>query len=311
MRIVFAGTPDFAAVALEALLAADHDVSLVLTQPDRPAGRGMTLQASPVKQLALKHGLTLHQPSSLKSEEARQPIIEARPDVMVVAAYGLILPQAALDIPRLGCLNIHASLLPRWRGAAPIQRALLAGDAETGVTIMRMEAGLDTGPMLLKESLPIAATDTAGSLHDRLAALGARLIVEALPRLEQGELPGDIQPEEGVIYATKLEKAEAALDWRRPALLLDRAVRAFNPFPGATARMDDQNIKIWRVAAVPGTGEPGTVLAAGAEGIVVACGEGALRLLELQKAGGKRLPAADFLRGFALKPGQRFDLAAD
>lgn len=271
----------------------------------------MTLQASPVKQLALKHGLTLHQPSSLKSEEARQPIIEARPDVMVVAAYGLILPQAALDIPRLGCLNIHASLLPRWRGAAPIQRALLAGDAETGVTIMRMEAGLDTGPMLLKESLPIAATDTAGSLHDRLAALGARLIVEALPRLEQGELPGDIQPEEGVIYATKLEKAEAALDWRRPALLLDRAVRAFNPFPGATARMDDQNIKIWRVAAVPGTGEPGTVLAAGAEGIVVACGEGALRLLELQKAGGKRLPAADFLRGFALKPGQRFDLAAD
>ncbi|BBO19311.1 MAG: methionyl-tRNA formyltransferase [Candidatus Desulfobacillus denitrificans] len=311
MRVVFAGTPEFAAQALAAILADGNEVVLVLTQPDRPAGRGMSLQASPVKQLALQHGLPVHQPSSLKSEEACQPIIEARPDVMVVAAYGLILPQAALDIPRLGCLNIHASLLPRWRGAAPIQRAILAGDAKTGVTIMRMEAGLDSGPMLLKESLPIADTETAGTLHDKLAALGARLIVEALPKLERGELPGDIQPEEGVTYAAKLEKAEAALDWRRPALLLDRAVRAFNPFPGATAQMDGQIIKIWRVAAVPGTGEPGTVLAAGADGIVVACGEGALCLTELQKAGGKRLPAADFLRGFALKPGQRFALAAD
>lgn len=311
MRVVFAGTPEFAAQALAAILADGNEVVLVLTQPDRPAGRGMSLQASPVKQLALQHGLPVHQPSSLKSEEACQPIIEARPDVMVVAAYGLILPQAALDIPRLGCLNIHASLLPRWRGAAPIQRAILAGDAKTGVTIMRMEAGLDSGPMLLKESLPIADTETAGTLHDKLAALGARLIVEALPKLERGELPGDIQPEEGVTYAAKLEKAEAALDWRRPALLLDRAVRAFNPFPGATGQMDGQIIKIWRVAAVPGTGEPGTVLAAGADGIVVACGEGALCLTELQKAGGKRLPAADFLRGFALKPGQRFALAAD
>jgi len=311
MRVVFAGTPEFAAQALAAILADGNEVVLVLTQPDRPARRGMSLQASPVKQLALQHGLPVHQPSSLKSEDACQPIIEARPDVMVVAAYGLILPQAALDIPRLGCLNIHASLLPRWRGAAPIQRAILAGDAKTGVTIMRMEAGLDSGPMLLKESLPIADTDTAGTLHDKLAALGARLIVEALPKLERGELPGDIQPEEGVTYAAKLEKAEAALDWRRPALLLDRAVRAFNPFPGATAQMDGQIIKIWRVAAVPGTGEPGTVLAAGADGIVVACGEGALCLTELQKAGGKRLPAADFLRGFALKPGQRFALAAD
>lgn len=311
MRVVFAGTPEFAAQALAAILADGNEVVLVLTQPDRPAGRGMSLQASPVKQLALQHGLPVHQPSSLKSEDACQPIIEARPDVMVVAAYGLILPQAALDIPRLGCLNIHASLLPRWRGAAPIQRAILAGDAKTGVTIMRMEAGLDSGPMLLKESLPIADTETAGTLHDKLAALGARLIVEALPKLERGELPGDIQPEEGVTYAAKLEKAEAALDWRRPALLLDRAVRAFNPFPGATAQMDGQIIKIWRAAAVPGTGEPGTVLAAGADGIVVACGEGALCLTELQKAGGKRLPAADFLRGFALKPGQRFALAAD
>lgn len=273
----------------------------------------MALQASPVKQLALKQGLPLHQPLSLKSEEARQPIIEARPDVMVVAAYGLILPQTALDIPRLGCLNIHASLLPRWRGAAPIQRAILAGDHETGVTIMRMEAGLDTGPMLLKASLPIADTDTAGSLHDKLAEMGARLIVEALPRLERGELAGETQSEEGVTYAAKLEKAEAVLDWRQSGLMLGRAVRAFNPFPGTTAQIDGQTIKIWRAepAPAPGTGAPGTVLAAGADGIVVACGEGALRLTELQKAGGKRLAAADFLCGFALAPGQRFTPAAD
>ncbi len=254
MRLVFAGTPDFAAAALQALLAAGHEVLLVLTQPDRPAGRGMTLQASPVKQLALQHGLPLHQPSSLKSEEARQPILEARPDVMVVAAYGLILPQAVLDIPRLGCLNIHASLLPRWRGAAPIQRALLAGDAETGVTIMRMEAGLDTGPMLLKESLPIAATETAGTLHDKLAALGARLIVEALRRMEDGALPSQIQPTEGVTYAAKLDKSEAALDWRQPAVQLDRAVRAFNPFPGATAQLDGQVIKVWATEPIAASG---------------------------------------------------------
>jgi len=311
MRVIFAGTPEFAAQALAAILAAGHDLTLVLTQPDRPAGRGMALQASPVKQLALKHGLTLHQPSSLKSEEACQPIIEARPDVMVVAAYGLILPQAVLDIPRLGCLNIHASLLPRWRGAAPIQRAILAGDTASGVTIMRMEAGLDTGPMLLKESLPIAATDTAGSLHDKLAVLGARLIVEALPRLERGELREDIQPAEGVTYAAKLDKAEAGLDWRLPAAQLDRAIRAFNPFPGAAARFAGQAVKIWSAEPILATGEPGSVLQAGNDGIVVACGDGALRLTELQKAGGKRLAAADFLRGFALEPGQRFALAAD
>lgn len=311
MRLVFAGTPDFAAAALQALLAAGHEVPLVLTQPDRPAGRGMTLQASPVKQLALQHGLPLHQPPSLKSEEARQPILKARPDVMVVAAYGLILPQAVLDIPRLGCLNIHASLLPRWRGAAPIQRALLAGDSETGVTIMRMEAGLDTGPMLLKESLPIAAADTAGSLHDKLASLGARLIVEALTRLERDGLPGEIQPGEGVTYAAKLDKNEAALDWRLPAVQLERTVRAFNPFPGATAQLDGQVVKIWAAMPVSQTGEAGLVLAVGGNGVVVACGDGALRLTELQKAGGKRLPAADFLRGFPLKPGQRFAVAAD
>jgi methionyl-tRNA formyltransferase len=311
MRVIFAGTPDFAAISLQAILAAGQDVPLVLTQPDRPAGRGMSLQASPVKQLALQHGLGVHQPPSLKSDEARLPIIEARADVMVVAAYGLILPQAVLDIPRLGCLNIHASLLPRWRGAAPIQRALLAGDVETGVTIMRMEAGLDTGPMLLKESLPIATADTAGSLHDKLAGLGARLIVEALARLERGGLHGENQPEDGVTYAAKLEKAEAALDWRQPAAQLDRAVRAFNPFPGATTQLDGQIIKVWTAEPVAASGEAGRILAVGSDGIVVACGDGALRLTELQKAGGKRLAAADFLRGFPFKPGQRFAVAAD
>ncbi|MEZ5619320.1 MAG: methionyl-tRNA formyltransferase [Rhodocyclaceae bacterium] len=311
MRVVFAGTPEFAATALQAVLAAGHDVPLVLTQPDRPAGRGMAMQASAVKQLALNQGLPLHQPSSLKSGESRQPILDARADVMVVAAYGLILPQAALDIPRLGCVNIHASLLPRWRGAAPIQRAILAGDSETGVTIMRMEAGLDTGPMLLRESLAIAEGDTAATLHDKLAELGARLIVEALPRLERGELAGEIQPSDGVSYAPKLEKAEAALDWRRPAVELDRAVRAFNPFPGAFGQVDGQVIKVWRAERVSGQGVPGIVLAAGADGIVVACGEGALCLTELQKSGGKRLAAADFLHGFPLKPGQRLAVPAD
>ena len=310
MRIVFAGTPEFAAQALAAILAAGQSVPLVLTQPDRPSGRGMALKASPVKQLALKHGLQVHQPASLKSAESRQPIIDASPDVMVVAAYGLILPQTALDIPRLGCINIHASLLPRWRGAAPIQRAVLAGDAETGVTLMRMEAGLDTGPMLLKGRLPITDADCAATLHDKLAALGARLMVEALPRLARGELPGEPQPAEGVTYAAKLEKSEAALDWRQTAVALSRAVRAFDPYPGTVARIEGQTIKVWRAEPAPGAGEPGTVLAANADGILVACGEGALRLVELQKSGGKRLQAADFLHGFALKPGQRFSLAA-
>ncbi len=270
----------------------------------------MALKASPVKQLALEHGLQVHQPASLKSAESRQPIIDASPDVMVVAAYGLILPQAALDIPRLGCINIHASLLPRWRGAAPIQRAVLAGDAETGVTLMRMEAGLDTGPMLLKGRLPITDADRVATLHDKLAALGARLIVEALPRLARGELPGEPQPAEGVTYAAKLEKSEAVLDWRQTAVVLSRAVRAFDPYPGTVARIEGQTIKVWRAEPAPGAGEPGTVLAANADGILVACGEGALRLVELQKSGGKRLQAADFLHGFALKPGQRFSLAA-
>jgi len=307
MRVVFAGTPEFAAAALEAILAAGHVVPLVLTQPDRPAGRGMAVQASPAKQLALRHGLSVHQPLNLKTDEARQAIVEAGPDVMVVAAYGLILPQAALDIPRLGCINIHASLLPRWRGAAPIQRAILAGDRETGVTLMRMEAGLDTGPMLARESLAIEENDTAGTLHDKLAALGARMIVEALPRLERGELPGAAQPAEGVTYAAKLDKAEAKLDWCKPASELARAVRAFNPAPGAVVRFQGQIVKIWQAASCPGEGEPGTILHASADGILIACGEGALRLAELQKSGSKRLSAKEFLLGTALRPGERFE----
>ncbi len=271
----------------------------------------MGLRPSPVKELALQRGLAMHQPASLKDEASWGPIRDARADVMVVAAYGLILPQAVLDIPRLGCLNIHASLLPRWRGAAPIQRALLAGDSETGVTIMRMEAGLDTGPMLLKESLSVAADDTAGSLHDKLASLGARLIVAALDRLERGELAEERQPAEGVTHAAKLDKAEAALDWRLTAAELDRRVRAFNPQPGARARIGGQALKVWRAEPAAACGEPGTVLSAEGDGIVVACGKGALRLTELQKAGGRRLPPSDFLRGFALRAGQRFDPVAD
>ncbi|NJD23777.1 MAG: methionyl-tRNA formyltransferase [Betaproteobacteria bacterium] len=307
MRLIFAGTPEFAAQALAALLAAGHEIPLVLTQPDRPAGRGMALQPSPVKQLALAHGLAVFQPATLKSPEAQARVAAVAADAMVVAAYGLILPQAVLDLPRNGCLNIHASLLPRWRGAAPIQRALLAGDGETGVCIMRMEAGLDTGPVLLSEALPIAADDTAGTLHDRLAELGARLIVAALGALP---LPETAQPAEGVTYAHKIDKAEAALDWRLPAEQLDRHIRAFSPFPGAQARLDGQPVKFWRASPVPGSGENGTILAVDRSGIVVACGSGALKVTELQKAGGRRLAVRDFLAGHPLVAGMRFDQAA-
>jgi len=308
LRIAFAGTPAFAAAALEAILAAGHAVPLVLTQPDRPAGRGQQLAASPVKQVALRHGIAVHQPERLKDPATHLPLIEAGVDVLVVAAYGLILPQAVLDIPRLGCLNIHASLLPRWRGAAPIQRAIEAGDAESGITIMRMEAGLDTGPMLLRESLPIAPGDTAATLHDKLAAQGARLIVAALARLDQ--LVPQNQPDAGVTYAAKIDKREAAIDWAQPAALLERRIRAFDPFPGATAVLRDETLKLWQARAVDGRGAPGEVLAADASGIVVACGEGALCLTMLQKAGGRRIGAADFLRGFAVAPGERFALPA-
>ena len=311
MRVIFAGTPEFAATALETILAAGFEVPLVLTQPDRPAGRGMVLHASPVKELARKHGLHVLQPASLKGEESRRIVAEAHPDAMVVAAYGLILPQAVLDIPRQGCLNIHASLLPRWRGAAPIQRAILAGDSETGVTIMRMDAGLDTGPMLLAERVAISDGDTAQTLHDKLAALGAELIVTALRRLEKGELPAAPQPAEGATYAAKIDKREAEIDWRKPAHELVRAVHAFDPFPGAVAHLDGAALKLWQAESAEGRAEPGTVIDAGKDGIVVACGEGALRLTELQKPGGRRLGAADFLRGFPLRTGVRFSLSAD
>ncbi len=319
MRILFAGTPEFARVALQSLHAAGHTVALVLTQPDRPAGRGLKLQPSPVKQFAEAHGLPVAQPRSLRLEgrypedaaAARAAIEAAQADAMVVAAYGLILPQWVLDTPRLGCLNIHASLLPRWRGAAPIHRAVEAGDAETGVTIMQMDAGLDTGDMLLMEAVPIAPTDTTASLHDTLAALGGRLIVQALTLAEAGRLQPRKQPEAGVTYAHKIDKAEAALDWQQPADVLARKVRALNPAPGATARLDDETFKIWLAqpvvaAAAPEATPPGSVVAAGPTGIDVACGAGVLRLTELQRPGGRRLPVADLLRGLALAPGARF-----
>lgn len=305
MRIVFAGTPDFAAQALEALLAAGHEIVLVLTQPDRPAGRGMVLQASAAKKLALAHAIPVFQPERLKDPATHEPIRAACNDggaeLMVVAAYGLILPQAVLDLPRRGCINIHASLLPRWRGAAPIQRAIEAGDAQTGITIMQVEAGLDSGPMLLAEAIAIDPQDSSATLHDRLAALGAKLVVEALARFDQ--LVPVAQPETGVTYASKIDKAEARLDWNQPAASLARRLRAFNPFPGAVATLAGEPVKVWRGDVLAASGRPGQVLAADAAGIVVACGEGALRLTELQKPGGRRVTAADFLHGNALQLG--------
>jgi len=298
MDLIFAGTPEFAARALEALIAAGHNIKLVLTQPDRPAGRGMQLQASVVKQVALKHGIPVYQPEKLRDPATHGPILEAHADCMVVAAYGIILPQAVLDMPRIGCLNIHASLLPRWRGAAPIHRAIEAGDSETGVTIMQMDAGLDTGAMLLKETQPIAADDTTATLHDKLAAQGARLIVEALERYS--ELKAEPQPEAGVTYAAKIGKAEARIDWTLPAVEIERRIRAFDPFPGAATEFSGTAIKIWRAEVVAGKGVPGSVLTAEGPQLTVACGEGALNLLSLQKPGSKRLAAREFLQGFAL-----------
>jgi methionyl-tRNA formyltransferase len=306
MRIVFAGTPEFARAALASILAAGFEVPLVLSQPDRPAGRGHKLQISPVKELALAHAIPVHQPERLKDPATHTPLADANPDLLVVAAYGLILPQRVLDLPRLGCVNIHASLLPRWRGAAPIQRAIEAGDKETGVTLMRMDAGLDTGPMLLRESIAIAPTDNAARVHDRLAALGARMIVDGLRRFDQ--LLALSQPEEGVTYAAKVDKREAALDFRRPAAELARRVLAFDPHPGCTSVLNGLPLKLWRACAETGQGEPGSVLAANAEGLVVACGEGVLRLMELQKAGSRRLSIRDFLSGTRIGQGSRFAL---
>ncbi|WP_374241393.1 methionyl-tRNA formyltransferase [Zoogloea sp.] len=306
MKVAFAGTPEFAAAALEAILAAGFDVPLVLTQPDRPAGRGMQLQPSPVKRVALAAGIPVHQPEKLRTPEQQAPLADVQADVLVVAAYGIILPQAVLDLPRQGCLNIHASLLPRWRGAAPIHRAIQAGDAETGITIMQMDAGLDTGPMLLSRAEAIHADDTTGSLHDRLALLGAEMIVEALRALPGG-LTATPQPADGVTYAAKIGKAEASIDWSRPAVELERAIRAFNPFPGAVATLQQTPVKLWRARAIDAAGTPGEVLLAEGAGVIVACGEGALCITELQKPGGKRLPAADFLRGMPIAAGSRFD----
>ena len=319
MRVVFAGTPEFAAVALQRLQAAGFQIPLVLTQPDRPAGRGMKLQASAVKAFALSRDITVAQPQGLRLDgkyaadaaAAQETLHAARPDVIVVAAYGLILPTWVLTLPRLGCLNIHASLLPRWRGAAPIHRAIEAGDAETGITIMQMDAGLDTGDMLLVERERIDAQDTTASLHDRLATLGGRLIVEALEMAACGGLRPQAQPAEGITYAHKIDKAEAAIDWRLGAALIERRLRAFDPFPGATAVLAGETLKLWRAETCAGSGRPGEVLAVGDAGIVVACGDGALRLTMLQRAGGKRLPAAAFLQGHPLQPGARLDTPAD
>ena len=294
LRIVFAGTPEFAAVHLQALLDAGLTPVAVYTQPDRPAGRGQKLMASPVKQLAATHGIPVLQPQTLRDAAAQGELAALQPDLLVVVAYGLILPQAVLDIPPLGCINSHASLLPRWRGAAPIQRAVQAGDAESGVTVMRMEAGLDTGPMLLKVTTPIAADDTGGSLHDRLATLGAAAVVAAIPQLAAGTLHGEVQDDALATYAHKLNKDEARLDWSRPAAELERLVRAFNPWPVCHTSLGAAALKVYAAELVEegqgeGQGAPGTILAASRDGLTVACGAGALRLTRLQLPGGKPL----------------------
>ncbi|MGV0953171.1 MAG: methionyl-tRNA formyltransferase [Fluviibacter sp.] len=304
LRIGFAGTPAFAQQALQAMLDAGFNVVVALTQPDRPSGRGMQLTPSPVKQLAVSRGIPVEQPQSLRNNEAQALVRSYDLDVLVVVAYGLILPQAVLDMPRYGCLNIHASLLPRWRGAAPIHRAIEAGDAETGVCIMQMDAGLDTGGVVDAACLTIEPTDTTALLHDRLAALGAARIVAVLKKLAAGEtLTAQAQPEAGVTYAHKLDKQESLLNLQATARELDRKIRAYNPFPGALLHTAGQPIKIWGASVVEVSGPPGTVLAADASGVVVACGEHALRLEVLQAPGGKRLPAGDFLRGHPLPVG--------
>jgi methionyl-tRNA formyltransferase len=318
MKVIFAGTPEFAAVALQSLHEAGFEIPLVLTQPDRPAGRGMHLQPSAVKQYAIAHGMEVLQPLSLRmdakdperatqAQAAHARLLATDYDVMVVAAYGLILPRATLDIKP--CLNIHGSLLPRWRGAAPIHRAIEAGDEETGITIMEMEEGLDTGPMLLIERVAIGPQDTTAKLHDQLAALGGKMIVQALRKMEQGKLEAVPQPEAGVTYAAKISKEEATLDFSLSALEIGRKIRAFNPFPGAHGTVNGVNVKLWGAEVLEGASSsavPGTVLAADAQhGIVIACGTGSLRLTELQKPGGKRLPAAEFIKGFPLE-GLRF-----
>ena len=307
MNLLFAGTPEFAARCLQALLESGHRVIGVMTQPDRPAGRGFALTPSPVKKLASARGIQVTQPKSLRDAQAQGELKHFRADVIVVAAYGLILPRPVLELPRQGAINIHASLLPRWRGATPIQRALLAGDRHTGVSIMQMDDGLDTGPVLMQEEIPILEDDTMGTLRDRLAELGAKLIVQALDALQAGVIKATPQSAEGVTYAAKLEKREARVDWREGALTVNRQVRALNPSPGADARVRGVELKVWRCATAAGRGNPGEILSIGPDGLCVACGEDALVITELQRSGGKRLRAADFLRGFPLTVGERFD----
>ena len=297
LRIVFAGTPEFAAEHLKALLHSPYQVVAVYTQPDRPAGRGQKLMPSPVKQLALQHEITVYQPQTLRDPAAQAELAALKPDLLVVVAYGLILPQVVLDIPRLGCINSHASLLPRWRGAAPIQRAIQAGDAESGVTVMQMEAGLDTGPMLLKVSTPISADDTGGSLHDRLAELGPPAVLQAIDGLAAGSLRGEVQDDSLATYAHKLNKDEALLDWSRPAVELERLIRAFNPWPICHSSLNGAPLKVLAAQLVTeqgeGRGAPGEILAASKDGLTVACADGALRLTRLQLPGGKALNFAD------------------
>ncbi len=317
MKIIFAGTPSFAASALEVLLANNHEIVAVLTQPDRPAGRGMQLMPSPVKQVALRHGLSVLQPLTLKSAEVQQQLAAFKSDVMVVAAYGLLLPLPVLLTPRLGCLNIHASLLPRWRGAAPIQRAILAGDTETGITIMQMDEGLDTGAMLLKKTCPITLMDTAQTLHDKLAKLGAEAIIEVLDNLNQRNLHAEVQDASQATYAAKIVKAEALLDWTQTASQLQRAVRAYNPVPGAFTTLRGTTIKIWQASTTENSAaktsevaekqsEPGSVLAVNKHSIQIVCGQGTLQLEVLQRPNGKSLPATQFVQGFMVKAGDRF-----
>lgn len=307
MKIIFAGTPIFAAIALDMLLQQNHQIIMVLTQPDRPAGRGMKLTVSPVKQLAQQHDLPLLQPESLKTPEIQAQLQALDADMMVVAAYGLILPQVVLTAPRFGCLNIHASLLPRWRGAAPIQRAILAGDSETGITIMQMDAGLDTGGILLQRSLSIAVNDTAQTLHDKLAQLGAQCIVETIMLLQQRELSSTKQDEALASYATKIVKADAAINWQQSAQHIDRIVRAFNPVPGAYTSLRGDILKIWQAKiASENKGKPGEIIAINAEGFIVACGKGSLQIVRVQKSGGTKLNATDYLSGNPLRLGDVF-----
>ena len=310
MKLIFAGTPAFAASALEALIAAGHEIALVLTQPDRPAGRGMQLKASAVKTLALEHGLRVEQPLSLKKDLAAQMLLrEVDADVMVVAAYGLILPPAVLSIPRRGCINIHASLLPRWRGAAPVQRALEAGDRDTGITIMQMDEGLDTGDMLGVYPLSIEESDTAASLMQTLARLGGCAIVDTLANLDS--ITPVKQPESGVVYAAKIDKAEAAIDWSLDARTIARRIRAFNPMPGAVTSLDGKPLKLWQARMVEQQGKPGQVLQADANGVVIAANGGAVCVTELQSAGGKRLSAREFIAGHQHLPGCLLGVAVE